>query len=277
MANKSLYSDGLNWRAEGYSFKPGFEGDGDFASDPEASLWQQVDAIANAAKRGDFSQSMKLLDIYDSGGALVRYVSSRLMGDIGSKDLFDLVAGRVEEESNVEKLLHYSSVLAAWGSLAVIPTLLTAMKKSLSTEFGDAYPLLLSSMLESSWDQIADRPEEAQFAAYCDVVYDRCGAIEKTHQQKNILVFRGELFSVVRIADLFLESISDTSYFGSAGVASLRRKFEASTGIDCSVFFRDESVLPLAASAAIEDFLSSNPDKVYLENKRYFFGHELAE
>jgi hypothetical protein len=56
-----------------------------------------------------------------------------------------------------------------------------------------------------------------------------------------------------------------------------RRRFEASTGIDCSGFYKDRNFQPLTAAAILEDFLESPEVARYEEGVRYFFGHRIPE
>ncbi|NJK31974.1 MAG: hypothetical protein HC927_05885 [Deltaproteobacteria bacterium] len=54
-----------------------------------------------------------------------------------------------------------------------------------------------------------------------------------------------------------------------------RRRFEASTGIDCSEFYSDGEFFPLVAAARLEAWIDSPEADRYEPGVRYFFGHRI--
>jgi hypothetical protein len=59
--------------------------------------------------------------------------------------------------------------------------------------------------------------------------------------------------------------------------ARLRRRFEASTGIDCHDFYVEQGFQPLSAARIAEDFLNGPQAAKYEEGCRYFFGHLIPD
>jgi hypothetical protein len=64
----------------------------------------------------------------------------------------------------------------------------------------------------------------------------------------------------------------DRPYFRS----SLRRSFEAATGIDCRSWYRDRTLCPPAAVATLQRFLGTDAAR-FEPGVRYFWGHRIPE
>jgi hypothetical protein len=56
---------------------------------------------------------------------------------------------------------------------------------------------------------------------------------------------------------------------------SWRHCFEATTGVDCTGFYRKQSVQALTASAIIEDLVAKTDLNKFQSGVRYFFGHAV--
>jgi hypothetical protein len=81
----------------------------------------------------------------------------------------------------------------------------------------------------------------------------------------------GQELHVPEIARLLLRNLG-TSHFEEATQWLLRRRFEASTGINCTSFFKEERFQPLTAAAVLEEFLSSSEATKFVRSHKYFFG-----
>jgi hypothetical protein len=86
------------------------------------------------------------------------------------------------------------------------------------------------------------------------------------------LVFRGEPYSVGRLARYILDAVKEPFF-----CSSLRRSFEGATGIDCSSWYQDGKLRPLAATAVLEGFLESPEAEKYDEGVRYFWGRRIPD
>ena len=56
-----------------------------------------------------------------------------------------------------------------------------------------------------------------------------------------------------------------------------RMCFEASTGVDCSAFYKDWHLQRLPALAVLEDFMDSGHGAAFERGVRYFFGHRVDD
>jgi hypothetical protein len=87
-----------------------------------------------------------------------------------------------------------------------------------------------------------------------------------------VFVYGGDRFGVVRFARLLLDRLRTPPI-----PVYWRRKFEASTGINCSAFYENRTFRPLTAASIIEAFLDSPGAADYEDGARYFFGHRIPD
>jgi hypothetical protein len=89
-------------------------------------------------------------------------------------------------------------------------------------------------------------------------------------------VFQGRPLDIGKLAEDMLDILrSRARRFELPAFATLRHRFEASTGIDCRAFYKNDDVQPLAAAEILERFLESGAAARFVPGKRYFFGHEV--
>ncbi|QRK11042.1 hypothetical protein JQX13_13790 [Archangium violaceum] len=119
-------------------------------------------------------------------------------------------------------------------------------------------------------------PTEDALIAYEDRVLERYEELKRKFGTDQVILLHGERFSVVSVARRLLRSLNGSD-FERAKRPFYRRRFEASTGIDCSPFYKDGEFQPLTAAAILEDFLESPEAARYEEGVRYFFGHRIPE
>ncbi len=128
----------------------------------------------------------------------------------------------------------------------------------------------MSLILETEPGPIADDAQFFNIAGYQAIVLKRHAELLEKLGSDQVIVFRGEIFCVERLAKLMLNSFSSGQF-----ESVLRRKFEANTGIDCTAFYVDGELQPLAAATILEAFLDGSDLGRYQEGQRYFFGHPL--
>jgi hypothetical protein len=84
-------------------------------------------------------------------------------------------------------------------------------------------------------------------------------------------VFFGEVLHVPEVARELLGRL-ERSHENEATQPQLRRRLEASTGVDCSSFFENRGFRPLTAATMLETMLESGSLDRYVAGRRYFFG-----
>jgi hypothetical protein len=273
--SKSFYPKGIDWEGDGYFAVPIPRKDPAFAKDRYTRGWLCWEDTLRKAQRGDFSTVLDLLELHRAPqGWVLGQSCAYLMGDAGRPPLYRQLAdtalnGPVDYVARIE----CCDALAAWGSLTAVPTLLTTYL-SIHKDFNDAdiIPVLLSELLESEPGPLSVPEACASDSAYRDLVMGRLQELTDKLGTQEIIVLRGEPFGVVRLARLLLGAIREPVF-----PLDLRRKFEASTGVDCSPFFQNGILQRLTAAAIVEGFLESPAVDRFEPGVRYFFGHRIPD
>jgi hypothetical protein len=228
------------------------------------------------ARRGKFDNLPRLLEAYDYEGEdpELNDLIAILLGDAGPGACFPPLIRELEtptEPADYELALDFSEAVAIRGRLADVPLLLTVFERYATIRDADIIPVQIAELLwgPASSLEPSDLPSLEDYragviAAYQDLA-TRLG-------DDRAYVFRGERFSVVRLAEIIRDELHEP-YFDE----ELRRKFEACTGINCSVFYRREELQPLAAEALIENFLEGPEAERYDAGVRYFFRHRIPD
>ncbi|NJK31977.1 MAG: hypothetical protein HC927_05900 [Deltaproteobacteria bacterium] len=132
-------------------------------------------------------------------------------------------------------------------------------------------------MLEPKWGPAADYPQHdtlEEFLAYeagVNTVYAE--VLTKIGDERLPVAF-GEVFGVRQLVERYLEHLGNTPW-ECMMQPFFRRRFEATTGIDCSEFYVDRSFLPIVAAARLEAWLDSPDAERYEPGVRYFFGRRI--
>jgi hypothetical protein len=274
----TFFSNRLNWRAHGYFALPVSSDDPELRANPDRLLWLRLQDIVNEAKSGEFSNLPAVLDLYDEAStAVFGYVASRVLGDAGTGACFGRMTDELANTAEVSpgKIFHYCDAFSTHGALSHVPLILREYL-ALRRRRIDAGSLLidLSWLLEEDWGPIADKPAAEELPDYERLVMARYECLRETHGAVDALLFNGEGWSVRSLARLFLDQLGKEEV-PHIPMFHLRRKFEASTGIDCTSFFRDKKFQPLVAAANLEAFLESGELAKFEPGVRYFFGHRI--
>lgn len=272
---KSFYPDGLDWEADGYFAEPIPRTDPAFTGDKHVRGWLRWEDALRKAQQGDFSAVPGLLDVHRGPhGWVLGQCCAYLMGDAGWPPLYrDVAEAAANAAAGYVARIEYCGALAAWGSLSVVPTLLTTYL-AIGDDFKDAdiIPVYLTYLLEPEPGPVSDPGRFASASAYRDLVTQRYRELTDKFGTADVIVLRGERFGVVALARLVLRQLGKPAFS-----LDLRRQFEASTGIDCRAFYRDGNLQPLAAAAIVEDFLDGPSAEKYEDGARYFFEHRLPD
>ena len=225
------------------------------------------------AKRGDFSDISELVDLYDAADSwLLSAAYIALLGDTGTPAAFDRVLPIVQARVEPTYQVDLSVALTVWGKLWVVPSILVGLEGLEGFQDAEDIPPALSEMLEETPGPIADAADHERKDEYRAIVLSRYEELKGRFGIDDVMVLRGDRFGVPRLAGLMLAELS-------AGRLDLylRRRFEASTGIDCSAFYQNETLRPLAATAVIEKFLENPTGTKYEDGVRYFWGHRIPD
>jgi len=276
---KTFYHDKLKFEALGYSAAPTPADDPELKKDVDARLWLRLQRILEQAKAGSFKDMPTVLDLYEEAtGAMFRFVCSRMLGDAGTGPCFSRMIQQLKDAGGDDPNLsiHHCSAFRAAGFLSSVPIILGEYTKLRKSQEVAILPLYLSSMLETKWGRISEGVRPKLLPAYKRIVTARYDKLKERFQSDRVLVYGTKRAGVVPYARMLLKQLGKSA-FEEAGQNFLRRRFEASTGINCTAFYKKGVFQPLEAASIIEEFLES-PDAAKYENGvRYFFGHRLPD
>lgn len=239
----------------------------------EVALWAQFESVLAEAKHGNFSGVRRLLTIYDSADWLLSGACADLMGEIGNRQFFDELRPAVTSILDPTYSVDLGRSLAVWGHLSAVPTLLETLAKI--SEFIDAPDLveMLSFMLEPEPGELGDSDGLKDIAAYSAKVRQQADAIASRLGTVDAIVMFGDLLSIDKLVSVIRDRLTQGGLFNPY----LRHRFEATTGVDCSGFYKDGVLQSLQALAILQEFEELGEAKKYEPGRRYFFGHPIPE
>ncbi|WPB81631.1 hypothetical protein KYC5002_21240 [Archangium violaceum] len=268
---KHISRNGIDWESKGYFIDTHLSPDFPAPADPDANLWRLWLEIFEQAKHGRFTQLSKLLPAYKQGRRswLLGEACLYLLGDAGSQDCLHAVVQEMQNCSSYTKV-QLCIPLAGWGSLSVVPLLASTFEANSQVEDAELIPEQLSLLLEQD-GALKEASQLEPAARYRERVMARYSELRRRFGTDQVPILGGEPFSVGALARHMLDQISTGQRLDS----ELRHKFEATTGIDCSDFYKG-GFQPLTTAAIIEEFLASPQRAKFQEGVRYFFGHRLS-
>lgn len=223
------------------------------------------------AKKGDFGALPLLLPLLEEelGGTFEQSVSF-LLGDAGSGDTFATLKEIMGRHEGYDLSFYAASAIANRGKLGDVPLLIEFHRATHDLPDVPSVPEMLSDILHP--DGLLPLPNEfGSLDEYCGMV-ERCWKeLADRFGTTELCFWLGEPTSVRRMAKVIIAKAREP-YFPFP----YRRKFEASTGINCSAFYKaDRTFQPLSARAIAEDFLKSPRAAAFVDGTRYFFGNPL--
>lgn len=244
----------------------------------DVPFWLETQELLAQAKAGDFGRLERLLDIHQATlrAHLLPWVCAQILGDAGTPSCFSRMIRELDDSVDPDVAGDFCHAFEAWGSLSSIPAIIQAYDRGFGAELLKTVPLILSTLLEPEWGPLSKFPTEDALIEYEDRVLERYDALKQKFGTDQVILLHGERFSVVSVARRMLRGL-DGGGSERAMRPFYRRRFEASTGIDCSGFYKDGEFQPLTAAAILEDFLESPEAARYEEGVRYFFGHRIPE
>lgn len=275
----TFYSEKLDFQSKGYHAVPTTPDDPTRLQDIDIDLWVQVEEITDRARLGDFSRVHELLYIYRQAHGRLQDICIHVLSDAGTRSCFQEMAKDLKNPLvDFTRSADFSLALIWWGNLSIVPIVLWQYEILYMSEEQETIPCRLSDLLEPEQGPIGDRPARNDEAVevYSAMVMKRYQELTDQFGTDDVFLFKGEIFGVVPIAKLILNRLGD-SHADSRLQPILRQKFEASTGVDCSVFYKDRKFQPLVAAATVEEFLESPEAQRYQHGVRYFFGHRIPD
>lgn len=258
------------WRRRGYGLS------GPLPAEVEAddAEWLTLARSLERAKVGDFT-ALADLDALVSAEAppLLMRGALMLMGDAGDAATLARVEAAMAIDSS-EVVVAACQAAAFAGLPRLLSPMLDALERTRRRQDRDFIRDAIALIVEDDEGPITNEAllETAELRQH---VESRRAELER--QAPGAAFFEGRPFDVVELArsmSALLRRIDEES--GVAGLfLPLRHKFEASTGIDCSDFFDDDRLQPLAALALLEEFLESTRPLHFAAGARYFYGHRI--
>lgn len=270
----------FRWTALGYDFQVPPSVDlavlgGIASSDP----WIALLAILERAKKGDFAAVTRIADCMDKAEnwVLLR-AAAVLLGDAGSsaslRTALDRFRPYLYEDDDL--ILQVEFCHALWGShfLWTVPVMTDLYLRSPNRSESAIIAINLAELLGNEFIPFPEQMGTAD-NAWRNKILQRYRELQGRFASDEVPVFRGELYSVQRIASDFLNRLKSGDDFAEADFLTYRHKFEAATGIGCRAMFREGQPQPLAAAAILEDFLESPAAAKYEDGVRYFYGYRI--
>ncbi len=187
--------------------------------------------------------------------------------------MFPLLLERARLNDNCELTYEWCKAIATRGRLGDVPALLDAYEANI-TDIDDNPDIILiyiDDMLVSDECSLPAPAASGGVSGYRRAVEERCTQLLDRIGSEDVHLWRGDPTSVKRMAETLL-ALNPNRILPTHA----RRRFEASTGVNCKqMFARNSKFLPLAAAAIAEDFLRSDGVDRYIEGSRYFFGHQV--
>jgi hypothetical protein len=269
--------DGIDWQGRGYFGVPVPPDAIGFPDDPLAQPWRAWAVALREAKAGNFSYLPALLQAYeksnDSFDALLDQLILNLIGEAGPSSMFSPVEHRAKHGPTVRQAIAACGSLWKRGMLSDASIILDLYERVMGAEGSVMLPIFLSDMLDDDETEIVPPRRADDLEKYREEVTARVEQLERRLGRSEVLVLRGEVFSVPRLARLTLNEVKA----GPNPRISWRARFEASTGLDCTAFYKEGSAQPLAAAAIIEEFLEGPASRKYENGVRYFFSHRIPD
>lgn len=244
---------------------------------PNYQQWLEFDAILSEAKRGQFARIPQLADSMVAGGDWVLQGERvRLLGDAGRRQYLDTLLRTLPVGKDILLECAYAKTFELWGHLSVIPVLIDMYERYSFSQDARFVAMSLSRLMEKTPDAISGYPleqNEGDIKEYCQMVRQRYEELCESLSTRDAVVFRGEVISLQHLSKTMIDDLGVKHGFEE----EMRHKFEAYTGVDCSSFYVNETLQPLAVAALVEEFLESPEAAKFEKGVRYFFGHRIPD
>lgn len=261
----------LDWKGKGYFGCQKLSEK--FPTSPQKKPWYSVLIAIYEAKHGSFYNTSKLLEIAGKGiSPTLDEVCTLIFGDIGTDECFQELIKRIQSNEDYEFTLQACDSLSARGRLCDISILLDALEANEDIEDAEIIPTYIREMLDPGDYSFSTDPETDGLKSYRKSVEDHVAMLCDHFGSDEVYIWRGDIFSIERVAHWIIDwAPKNIIYFPT----DVRRRLEATSGIDCSQFYHEGKFQLLAAMALAEKILDSHLIEDLKPGDRYFFGHQI--
>ncbi len=303
-----VYDGAFNWTSKGYHYVLSKEELQRVEIDSDENPWYFIAHIVELAKRGDFTKSGLLSKFFDVNLTTnAAPVAMLITGDIGrDKDLKKLL--KIMQDGPDGFRIYACRAAANSGCLWLIPHMLEAWHLAEGVDAHENIGYAIADLLDpiqhlddigpiaskagnftfdsgrhqsiSKLEQLAERTRDKNASSvFHEIVMRKYSELKNVYKSGKVIVWGGKAISVSVFAQLFIDLITSARFNMTLSplVVSLRQKFEAATGIDCSTFFQNGRFRQIIAVGVLEGFLNSGEFDRFKEESRYFFGHIIPE
>jgi len=224
---------------------------------------------------GNFESIIRLFEYFPKiKSPRLRKTFAELLGDAGSIPCIDFIRLKIKDTENplsVSSTLLFASVIAEVGMLSDIPLLLETYLKLRQHKDSDIIPIWISDLMESDPDEFCEPSAYINIKDYSTNVMNHYTTLVAELGSAEVYIFEGALFDVNKLAQLMIKRLISDDF-----LPEYRQRFEASTGINCSDFYKAGLLQPLNAAAILENFIDDPGSARFKEGVRYFFGHRIT-
>lgn len=261
--------------------------------------WTVLGCVLARVRQGELRAVEVLPDLMArDDGALVWNACVQLIGFAGRTPfVLDTAARFLTRPDDLGIQWSIASLLRNVCSLNAVEPLLQLHAAATDRDARRHIEYCLSTLLEEHWGPITDGAEEHEIPdpdyqglpepfTQTLIVLDRAGyaaQVRKTAAElaprlasPDQAVTAGLPLDLVALVERLHERIRSGEPSGSR-MEWERMCFEASTGIDCSAFYKDSHLQRLAALAVLEDFMDTGHGVAFERGVRYFFGHRVDD
>jgi hypothetical protein len=299
----------FNWSVLGYHYTLSPEELRYVESGPvNGNPWLTVARVVERAKTGDFSEAGALAR-YFAPGLTTNIAPAALLitGDLGRKADLEALVEVMRKGPDGLRVYACQGARNA-GCLWLVPHMLEAWHLAQSVDAHENIGYAIADLL----DPVSKLDEEGAIASkagrftvppppdrapselrqlgskvsdpsaskeFDDLVLKRWSEVAASCPDERSAIWAGRVTDVRAFAEHFLALITqeDFTIVNSPLTVPLREKFEASTGIDCSSFYRQGKFAQLPAAATLESFLDTVGPDAFESGRRYFFGHRIPD
>lgn len=243
------------------------------SSDP----WIALAARLEAAKAGEFSavRDLPARSAAEKTSRLFSYGCMSLFGDAARDADLELLIPMLQQGSSEDV---YDACWAAYcsGSARLLPTVFANIRRIRSVGDRESACYWVSDLLEEDDDGPLRNAFDVDLEEWLPLAERTMADVSTALGSDDVAVWRGRPFTVKTLVEemlRYLERIDEEP--GAAGLfTSLRHRFEAATGVDCTEFFVDGRFQPLAAAAILEEFVEQDGETLRMAG-RSFFGNPI--
>lgn len=271
MVKDNYKFNAINWTEKGYFGCQNINKE--FPAVLKEKPWYSVLIAISKAKKGGVYDVNRLLEIADKEiSGILDKVCSQVFGDMGSDSCFQELIRIISTNENYDFTFQVCEALVTRGRLRDVSILLNALDANKDIRDAVIIPVYIRRMLDFGDYSFSVDPKADGLKIYRKSVESRVMMLCDHFGNDEVCIWRGDIFSIERVAHWTMDWAPNKALPFPMDV---RRRLEATSGIDCSQFYHEGIFQPLAAMALAEKILDSNLIEDLKPGNRYFFGHQI--